>query len=365
MSPDTQAPTAAFPLLANPAGYVACTLNLCETDLGRAYWLDLFRAHMTDMLERAYEDAVDRGIEAEVARTQVTQCRASFGAYLSHVEVEPEAFGRLTVLSLCLARERCLRAADIPDPYRLAKQKENEIAMALLPQVLEEIDSLQGRAKVERIMRGVFAGNLFDLGATKTTELFKGKHVDFHDTLAKLKPRPWFIDGLEPWQDKVLQEEPYHGTVIFVDNAGPDVLLGMIPFTRDLLSRGVGVILTANTSPALNDVLHHELVELVDQIGGFDPVIHGAIESGQLELIASGNGAPLIDLHHVSAELAEAVTRKGVDLCVIQGMGRAIETNFDATFSCDTLKLAMIKDKGVGHVLKADLFDLVLKFEPV
>lgn len=34
---------------------------------------------------------------------------------------------------------------------------------------------------------------------------------------------------------------------------------------------------------------------------------------------------------------------EGVDLVVVEGMGRAIETNLNATFSCDSLKLAMVK----------------------
>ena len=32
-----------------------------------------------------------------------------------------------------------------------------------------------------------------------------------------------------------------------------------------------------------------------------------------------------------------------VDLVVLEGMGRAIETNLYASFSCDSLKLAMVK----------------------
>ena len=38
--------------------------------------------------------------------------------------------------------------------------------------------------------------------------------------------------------------------------------------------------------------------------------------------------------------MAEA---EGVDLVVLEGMGRAIETNLNAKFSCDSLKLAMVK----------------------
>ena len=32
-----------------------------------------------------------------------------------------------------------------------------------------------------------------------------------------------------------------------------------------------------------------------------------------------------------------------VDLVVVEGMGRAIETNLYASFTCDSLKLAMVK----------------------
>ena len=365
MPADVEQSTAAFPLLAEPQTYVASTLNLCEDETGRAYWLKLFRDHYVDLLERSLVDALDRGVDEQEAKTQVAQARASFTAYLNHIEAEPAAYGRLTILSLCEARERCLRSAGIPDPYRLAKHQENEVGLALLPQVLEEIDALQGRARIERIMRGVFAGNLFDLGAIKTNDMFKDDTVDFHDTLSKLKDRPWFIDDLDAWQEKLLGDSPYRCAVVFVDNAGPDVLLGMVPFARELLRMGIGVILTANTTPTLNDVTHDELVELIKQIALMDPVIREARESGQLELIASGNGAPLIDFHRINPELAEGVTRRGVDLCVIQGMGRAIETNFNAAFACDTLKMAMIKDIGVGHTLRAELFDLVLRFEQV
>ncbi len=357
--------TVAFPLLADPEGYVACTLNLCDSDAGRAYWLKLFRDHYVDMLERALADALDRGVAREEALTQVAHARASFGAYLKHLEAEPEAFGRVTVLAMCEARERSLRQAGIPDPYRLAKQQENRIAMALAPAVFAQIDALNGAERIERVMRGVFAGNIFDLGAVKTNEMFKGDSVDFHDILSKLKDRPWFYDNLDALCDRWLNGPAYHCAVVFVDNAGPDVLLGMIPFVRELLRSGTGVILTANTTPSLNDVTHEELTGLIDTIAASDAIIGGALKTGHLELIASGNKVPLIDLIKVSPDLADAVTRRGVDLCVIEGMGRAIETNYHARFTCDTLKLAMIKDQGVGHELDAKMFDLVLRYDQV
>ncbi len=356
-------PTAMLPLLSEPGAYVACPWDLTKNEQRRGYWIKLFREHYDGLLVLAMEDALDRGIPRDVAESQMAQARAGFGAYLSHVEAEPDSFGRLTILSMCEARERTLRRAGIPAPYRLAKQKENTSAMALLPTVLAEIDALDGAERLERIMRGVFAGNIFDLGAVKTIELFKDGEVDFHHTLGKLKPRPWFVDHLDAWCDRWQNGPTHQCAVMFVDNAGPDVLLGMLPFARELLHRGTGVILTANEFPSLNDVTHDELMLLVQHIAETDTVIRDALQSGQLELITSGNGAPLIDLRRISSALAEAIYRRDVDLCVIEGMGRAIETNFDTEFTCDTLKLAMIKDLGVGEAMGAELYDLVLRFD--
>jgi uncharacterized protein with ATP-grasp and redox domains len=359
----TTQPTAVFPLLADPGAYVACPWDLAKDAERRAYWLKLFRDHYEGLLELAVADALDRGVSRDRAETQEAQARAGFGAFLSQVEAEPDVFGPLTILLMCRARERCLRQAGIPDPYRLAKQRENESALALLPGVLSEIDALADGDRIDRIMRGIFAGNIFDLGAVKTIEMFKDGKVDFHDTLGRLKARPWFVDHLDAWRDRWLNGPAHRCAVLFVDNAGPDVLLGMLPFARELLRGGTGVILTANELPALNDITHSELTVLVNQIAKTDRVIGEALKSGTLELVSSGNDAPLIDLACINPGLAEAVGRRGVDLCVIEGMGRAIETNFDAGFVSDTLKLAMIKDMGVGEAMGAELYDLVLRFD--
>ncbi len=45
-------------------------------------------------------------------------------------------------------------------------------------------------------------------------------------------------------------------------------------------------------------------------------------------------------------------------------MGRAVESNYDARFDCDCLKLAMIKDEGVASAMGAEVFDLICRFEP-
>ncbi len=363
-TPPAQQPTAVFPLLDQPATYVPCQMDLTTDEKHRAYWINLFRNHFVGALELAMADALDRGVARDVAESQEANARAGFTAFLNQVESEPDVFGKLTILRICEARESCLRRAGIPDPYRLAKEQENEAALALLPDVLAEIDALAESQRIERIMRGVFAGNIFDMGAVSTLEMFKDGQMDFRVTLNKLKARPWFVDHLDAWQDRWINGPKHTCAVFFVDNAGPDVLLGMIPFAREVLRRGTGVILTANATPTLNDITHDELTKLVHQIATFDPIISQALSGGELELITSGNRFPLIDLRRINPDLADAVYRRDVDLCVLEGMGRAIETNFEAEFTCDTLKLAMIKDLGVGEAMGATLYDLVMRFDP-
>ncbi|MEO0515449.1 MAG: ARMT1-like domain-containing protein [Planctomycetota bacterium] len=360
-TPDAE-PLKPFPLLADPAAYRACVWDLLDHPDRRAYWLGLFRSHFPGLLQAYRDEAEDRGEDVESVERAVAEAGERFGVHLDMIEADPAAFGKLDILEICYARERALRAAGIDDAYRLAKQTDTEHALALLPSLLAELDAMPEPDRRLAIIEGVFAGNIYDLGATETVAMFTDARVDFHAVRAKLKPRPWRFDALEAWVDR-LDGPPHRAAVIFVDNAGPDVTLGMLPLARELLKRGTAVILTANTQASLNDVTHAELDELVEAVAEFDAVIREAVDQERLTLVASGNNAPLIDLSRVSNELVAAVVAAGVDLVVLEGMGRAVESNFDASMVCDTLKLAMIKDRGVGEALGAELFDLVMKFE--
>ena len=92
------------------------------------------------------------------------------------------------------------------------------------------------------------------MGAEHTQAMFEDGTVDFAQVRAKLKPRPWRYDALDTWSAR-LSDKPYKAAVLFVDNAGPDVVLGMIPLARHLLQQGAVVVLSANTETSLNDVM--------------------------------------------------------------------------------------------------------------
>ncbi|MBI1336944.1 MAG: DUF89 family protein [Phycisphaera sp.] len=354
----------AFPLLADSASYVACRWDLTQNRPQLYYWLGLFRKQFKSLTTHAVQDAEARGLEPIQMRSRAEAAREQFMGYLDLVGTDPGVFGRLDIHKICLARERCLRACYIDDPYLSVKASENRRALAMLPQVLEEIDATPDAQRSSRVVRGIFAGNIFDLGAMETVALFLTGRVDFQTILNELSPRPWLIDDLDAWVNRLEQGPPHKCAVLFVDNAGTDVVLGMIPLARELLRRGTGVVLTSNTTPALNDITHVELGPIVQQVAQYDEVIAQALASGALELVPSGNGSPLIDLAEVSPELAERVVARGVDLVVLEGMGRAVESNLDAKFSCDAIKVAMVKDAGVAEAMGGEMYDLVFRYEP-
>ncbi len=352
-----------FPLLADPAGYVPCDWNLTADPEQRRYWLGVFRSQFPRLLAQAVQVAPAQGASEAAARKCADIARDDFFAYLDAVTEKPDRFGRLDILQICRARERALRNAAIADPYVTAKDDENRSALQLLPEVIEDVDALSEAERWTAVVKGVFAGNIFDLGAAETAKLFQLGELGFFSTRKKLKPRPWLIDDLDKWAARLQAEGSYRAACVFVDNAGSDVVLGMIPFVRELLKRGTTVVLTANATPALNDITHQELTPLVHDIGRWDDLVGHALRDRRLLLISSGNGLPLIDLTHVSGVLAQAVERLDVDLVVLEGMGRAIESNFSARFACDCLKVAMVKDHGVARALGGSLYDLVFKFE--
>ena len=56
-------------------------------------------------------------------------------------------------------------------------------------------------------------------------------------------------------------------------------------------------------------------------------------------MCSSGSDLPVIDLRRVSQRLASV--SEDADLVILEGMGRAVETNLEAAFDCDALRIGM------------------------
>ena len=66
---------------------------------------------------------------------------------------------------------------------------------------------------------------------------------------------------------------------------------------------------------------------------------------------------------YIDFDLAEKLRECGTDLVILEGMGRAIHTNFLASFSCDCIKSAVIKNRWLATRLGGDMFSVVFKYE--
>ena len=65
----------------------------------------------------------------------------------------------------------------------------------------------------------------------------------------------------------------------------------------------------------------------------------------------------------IDRDLVSKMKTEEADLIVIEGMGRAIHTNLEAQFNCDSLKLAVLKNRWLAKKFGGQMFSVVFKFE--
>lgn len=347
---------AALRQLIDPDDYVACDWDLKRDAAGRAYWARQFRAHVDSLIEGLVESYPD----ADEAR--IAALRAAYEAAFARVAGEPERFARLDILVLDQLRDDLLASFGFPDPFAARKRAENAAALALLPEVLAELDAVEGRAgrgdeRLERMARGLMAGNVWDTGSPAAMRRHEASGRDFRRLRSQQPPRPWWWDDFEAFAE-ALRADRCRVVAIFVDNAGSDLVLGVLPWVRWLLASGRRVRLAANSGPALNDVTAAELAGLLGEC--CEDVLQQGLARGGLRVVATGTSAPLIDLTALSAECVEALSE--AELVWLHGMGRAVESNWLARMRCAVLRTAVIKDEGVAAHVGARLFDCVWRW---
>uniref|UniRef100_A0A673NDM3 4'-phosphopantetheine phosphatase n=1 Tax=Sinocyclocheilus rhinocerous TaxID=307959 RepID=A0A673NDM3_9TELE len=151
----------------------------------------------------------------------------------------------------------------------------------------------------------------------------------FEQAKQQLQERPWLVDAYNQWIERLK----------------------------------LSSVLTGNSGPALNDVTNSELQILTERIAAMDPVIHAALKEDRLALVQNGSSSPCLDLSRLDKVLATVVRERGTDLVIIEGMGRAIHTNYYAMLSCESLKLAVIKNSWLAERLGGKIFSVVFKYE--
>ncbi|PKI59131.1 hypothetical protein CRG98_020497 [Punica granatum] len=374
-----------FPLLADPKMYEPNTVDL--SDHGELeYWFTVLLEHLPDLVDKA---VASEGGTDDAKRRGDAFARA-FSAHLARLMEEPAAYGKLGLANLLELREECLREFQFVDAYRSIKQRENEASLAVLPDLLMELDNMSEETRLLTLIEGVLAANIFDWGSRACVDLYhKGTIIEIYRMSRNKMQRPWRVDDFDAFKERMLgsggkKPRPHKRALLFVDNSGADIVLGMLPLARELLRRGTEVVLVANSLPALNDITAMELPDIVAEAAKHCNILRGAAEAGglivdamtnsldgskesspsvPLMVVENGCGSPCIDLRQVSSELAAAA--KDADLIILEGMGRALHTNFNARFKGDALKLAMVKNQRLAEkLIKGKIYDCVCRYEP-
>uniref|UniRef100_A0A8C7Q4J8 4'-phosphopantetheine phosphatase n=1 Tax=Oncorhynchus mykiss TaxID=8022 RepID=A0A8C7Q4J8_ONCMY len=336
-----------LPLLQDPSSYIPDTVDLSEDALAREYWLYCFEEALDGVVKRAVASQPDLPEAAERAE----KFRHKYLHKLQTLRHQPFAYGSLTVRSLLDTREHCLNEFNFPDPYSKIKQRENDMALKYFQKAVKSLEELSWEQRQFALVRGLLAGNVFDWGAKAVSDVLESD-PEFGFEQAKRQ-----LEGM-----KALGP-PHKCALFFVDNSGIDIILGVFPFVRELLCRGTEVVLASNSSPALNDVTNNELQILTERIAAMDPVIQSAVKEDRLTLVQSGSSSPCLDLSRLDKVLAGVVRERHTDLVIIEGMGRAIHTNYYALLSCESLKMAVIKNSWLADRLGGKLFSVVFKYE--
>lgn len=348
-------PLVPFPLV-NMNTYEADLFNLTLDTEARNYWLEIFHSGLDRFCKviRAGEsnrDNLDKRIDL---------FKSKFLACLSLLRGNPYAYGNLSVRTLLDCREQFLDEFDFYDPYLHFKKEENAEAMSLLEGRLKKLSMLNWEDRQINSIKGILGGNLFDWGSSAVVKMNDDHKINFEDACKVVQERPWAVDNLDEWIARI-KKEPYNKIVIFVDNSGADIVLGILPFVVEMLMLGSKVVLSANSRPALNDVTSQELRILAAEAAGISLVIKDGLETGKLRIVESGLGSPCLDLSRVSQQIADASS--DCDLVIVEGMGRAIHTNCTNHFLVDSLRLCVLKNSWLCKKFDCPMFSGICKFE--
>ncbi len=351
-----------FVLLADPQHYVACNWDLGADEPSRVHWVGFFKTHFQMMLKLALTELQSEGLSAETATRNCLAAANELDGVLTAYAEDPRSTrwgGRVTILTLDRWRDAILRRYGIRDAFASLKRRENEGALPELAWVIFMHEALPtGIERCQSLIRGVFAGNIFDMGAEATSGRFLNGSVSFSSLLGEIKPRPWLIDDFDLLTQRWLSTEAnrWQKIVYFIDNAGGDFLLGALPLIRQWALEGREVVIAANERPSLNDMTVHDVFDLWPRIIAIAP------ELSAVKIVSTGTGEPLIDLGSVSDDLNVAAAH--ADLVVLEGMGRGVESNLDAAFHCDVLNIAILKDHIIARRHGGTLYDCVCQFKP-
>lgn len=351
-----------FRLLQDVDSYCPDTLDLSLDSEAKTYWFKCFNR----LVLKFEQQAVKSQNSDPTAVDRAAQFRTYYLDQLEQLQQDNPSLNPkpLAIRDLLELNETSLRRFGFDDPWKDQKKLENQASIKKLSSRLEYIDQIvDTRTKWTEIIKGVLAGNMFDWGAQAVAQILEND-ADFglEEALEQIQKRPWLVDCLNQWLDRT-QGPPHKCATIFTDNSGIDIVLGILPLVRQLLLQKTKVLLCANTKPTLNDITYEELRDLIEQCCSKCAIINEAYEQGMLQIFGNEQNGPCLDFRLLTSELCTEILQS--DLLIIVGMARALHTNLNAKFTCETLKLAVVKNEWLAKRLGGETFSVICKYENI
>lgn len=342
-----------LPLLKNPDSYSPATWPLTIDNGGIEWWTSSATRVAENLADHErHRDTPDIPNRVAAFTSGMTQlCQDIFNETPARHDIDCfELDSRFSVLT---------RRWALDDAYAQVKARENDLAADFYLQHIRILDALDPADLPLTLIRGVLAGNRFDLGCGDGVDDHHNNSPDFEQTIAELTPRPWAVDDYDAFA-AYFRQRP-RKVLFFVDNAGADFTLGCLPLARALADRGATVVIAANSTPIVNDITAAEAQTVLDRLAALDARLAELIAVDRLKVIDSGSHESLIDLTQLSDHCVSQAA--DADLLILEGMGRGLESNFFAQFTCPTLKICLLKAHWPAAQINAKIFDVVCRFE--
>ncbi len=214
------------------------------------------------------------------------------------------------------------RVTGCADPYLAIKKASNEQALAILPELIREVE--ESEVPLIAALHLAIAGNIIDYGAMRS--------FDVGAVLARARTIPLAIDASRQLFELVCRLPGKSKVLFLADNCG-EIVYDLLVI-RCLVDMGLEVTVAVKEGPIINDAL------LADaQACGLDRYAR---------IISNGTSCPGSPLASCSAEFLQAF--RGADLILSKGQGN-FETLSEATASqseADIFFLLTVKCPVVG-----------------
>ncbi|KAJ3207151.1 hypothetical protein HK099_000339 [Clydaea vesicula] len=163
--------------------------------------------------------------------------------HLANLRENPYQYGVISVRRLLDLREQCLREMGFVDIFDQIKKDENENSLKVLPKFLKSLEEIKDEdTLITTLIENILGGNMYDWGSTSVLEMLKTGNFTFEKAKSKVN-FPKKFNNRQELISNLKVKNRYKKCVIFCDNSGADILLGILPFTKFLLNKGTKVVL--------------------------------------------------------------------------------------------------------------------------